>query len=140
MNAPAQIESKPFVIDDKFASAPIDGLSPVQCEALVTLFFAGEMYRNRGNYCADNSPDIKGQTAQVLHRQGLIKLVCTSPKKNSKNIAYTTYRYTIQLTPHGLWFVNAIMRRSAYASSPALSPDNFEDATNVYADAEPVQS
>ena len=50
------------------------GLSPAQCRALVTIFFAGEMNRARQFFIADGCETVYGTTVDILHRKGLVKL------------------------------------------------------------------
>lgn len=114
--------------------APLDrsGLSPSQREALVLIFFAGEMNRSRQFFVAEGSRSILGMTVNVLHRKGMVKLGCER-RKSIHGSVLQTFRYYVSLTPRGEWYATTLVRQRE-ANVSALEPDNFEDSPTVYAE------
>lgn len=116
--------------------APLDGsgLSPSQREALVLIFFAGEMNRSRQFFVAEGSRSILGTTVNVLHRKGMVKLGCER-RKSVHGSVLQTFRYYVSLTPRGEWYATTIINKRAVmidALSAPIAADDFESSPNVY--------
>ena len=108
------------------------GLSPAQCRALVTIFFAGEMNRARQFFIADGCETVYGTTVDILHRKGLVKLG-VERRKRANFGKIMEFRYFVSLTPRGEWYATTLVRQRE-ANVSALELDNFEDSQTVYAE------
>lgn len=116
--------------------APVGGLTPGQREAIVTIFFAGEMDRAGRHFAAEGSDPVTGATVKALLEAGLVKLG-VERTRHSERTKIITYRYYVKVTPRGEWYARTLIRRREENVSAFLT-DNFEDSPNVYpAETEP---
>lgn len=112
--------------------APVGRLTPGQREAIVTLFFAGEMDRAGRHFVAEGSEPVTGAAVKALHGLGLAKLGVERTRRSDRS-AIIVYRYYVKLTPRGEWYATTLIRQREQ-NVAALVPDNFEDSPAVYAD------
>lgn len=106
------------------ARAPLAGIKPAWREALIALFFAGEMRRYQSEFRADDddTEPVKGQTADALFRRELIRLRVASGRQSGRA------RYSITLTGRGLWFAETIIAEQQAVREALAAPPPAENA------------
>lgn len=121
----------PRSIAERDPPAPIGGLTPGQRDAVVTIFFAGEMDRAGRHFVSAGGEPVTGVTVKALLGLGLAKLGVEQTRRSDRT-KIITYRYYVKLTPRGEWYATTLIRQRE-ENVAALLPDNFEESPTVYA-------